>query len=63
MKEFLLGGLISIWFIMLGVSSINITLTILTIVYPIFVVLLIINYMIIKQMLKLNKQKVLKQNA
>jgi len=57
MKEFLIGGLIAIWLIILGVSTLSWTFAILAIAYPIFVLLMFANIMIIHKFIIINRIK------
>ncbi len=52
MKEFMLGGLVSIWFVILGLSTLDILYTYLTVIYPMIIGLVFLNYYLIKQVIK-----------
>jgi membrane protein implicated in regulation of membrane protease activity len=57
MKEFLLGGLLAIWIVILGLCTLHPFVAILTIVYPLMLALLAFTYDYLKRELKRQKRK------
>ena len=57
MREFILGTLASIWFILLGLGSVHHFITIASVIYPIVVGLLVFNYYMIKKIIMVHMLK------
>jgi len=57
MKEFLLGGLLAIWVVILGISTLDISFALLAVLYPVALAMLAINYDKLKRVMRLKSQK------
>jgi len=61
MKEFLLGGLLAIWITLLGLSTMNETFALLTVVYPVVVLFFVLQYQRLQRGKGLKRRKARKR--